>query len=153
MHERILAAEGDRPLIVAQTCLHEGYPEGMTRHVEPYPFETPPYAVDAPHDLARSLAVQRTWFVHRKARFTPVDFTMREDGFEPVDYGRDALWQAIDATRAQGTGELWSWAPRDGRAETRPFGAGAGDVDESNAIQLWSTVYLSVQKPASCALP
>lgn len=63
------------------------------------------------------------------------------------------LWQVIDATRAQGTGELWSWAPRDGRAAIRPFGAGAGDVDESNAIQLWSTVYLAIQKPASCALP
>ena len=64
-----------------------------------------------------------------------------------------ALWQAIDATRAQGTGELWSWVPRDGRAETRAFGAGADDVDESNAIQLWSTVYLAVQKPAACATP
>jgi hypothetical protein len=63
------------------------------------------------------------------------------------------LWHVIDATRAQGTGELWSWAPREGRAEARPFGAGADDVDESNAIQLWSTVYLAVQKPASCATP
>jgi hypothetical protein len=59
-----------------------------------------------------------------------------------------ALWQVIEATRAQGMGELWSWAPRDGRAEARPFGAGAGDADESNAVQLWSTVYLAVQKPA-----
>jgi len=64
-----------------------------------------------------------------------------------------AVWRAIDATRATGTGELWSWAPRDGRAEQRPFGAGAKDADESNAIQLWSTVYLAVQKPATCSMP
>jgi len=61
------------------------------------------------------------------------------------------LWHAIDATRALRAGELWSWAARDGRAELRPFGAGRADADESNAIQLWSTVYLAVQKPAPMA--
>ena len=28
-----------------------------------------------------------------------------------------------------------------------PFGAGRQDVDESNAAQLWSTVYLAVRPP------
>ncbi len=63
-----------------------------------------------------------------------------------------AVWCVIDATRSQGSGELWSWAPRDGQAELRPFGAGAADADESNAVQLWSTVYLGVREPAgACA--
>jgi hypothetical protein len=58
------------------------------------------------------------------------------------------LWRAIDTTRALSTRELWSWAPdAAGQPELRPFGAGQADADESNAIQLWSTVYLAVQKP------
>jgi hypothetical protein len=58
------------------------------------------------------------------------------------------LWGVIDATREQSTRELWSWAPgATGQPELRPFGAGQADADESNAIQLWSTVYLAVHKP------
>ena len=57
------------------------------------------------------------------------------------------LWRAITATRAYGNSELWSWAYRDGDYRVVPFGAGANDVDESNAAQLWSTVYLAVRPP------
>jgi hypothetical protein len=32
----------------------------------------------------------------------------------------------------------------DGRFEPAPFGQNTGDVDESNAAQLWSTVYLGI---------
>jgi uncharacterized protein (DUF697 family) len=31
-----------------------------------------------------------------QARFVPVDFTLPEDGFEPADYGIEALWEAIE---------------------------------------------------------
>ncbi|RZM28066.1 MAG: hypothetical protein EOP67_39995, partial [Sphingomonas sp.] len=51
------------------------------------------------------------------------------------------------ATRAVQSSELWSWAFRDGRYDVVAFGAGKADVDESNAAQLWSTVYLAVQPP------
>jgi hypothetical protein len=74
-----------------------------------------------------------------------------------------ALWRAIDATRGSSTRELWSWAPdASGRPQLRPFGAappaGAGtaalpDADESNAIQLWSTVYLAVHAPTPAENP
>jgi hypothetical protein len=57
------------------------------------------------------------------------------------------LWRAIRATRAVQSSELWSWAFRDGQYQVVPFGAGKADVDESNAAQLWSTVYLAVQPP------
>jgi hypothetical protein len=57
------------------------------------------------------------------------------------------LWRAIGAARSVQSSELWSWAFRDGRYEIVPFGAGKADVDESNAAQLWSTVYLAVQPP------
>ncbi len=57
------------------------------------------------------------------------------------------LWRAIEATRATRSSELWSWAFQGGRYIVVPFGAGKADVDESNAAQLWSTVYLAVQPP------
>ncbi len=57
------------------------------------------------------------------------------------------LWRAIRASRAVQSSELWSWAYRDGGYAIVPFGAGKADVDESNAAQLWSTVYLAVQPP------
>ncbi|WP_341209576.1 hypothetical protein [uncultured Sphingomonas sp.] len=59
------------------------------------------------------------------------------------------LWRAIEATRATRSSELWSWAFEKGRYRVVPFGAGKQDVDESNAAQLWSTVYLAVQPPAA----
>lgn len=65
-------------------------------------------------------------------------------------YLRDAqrrLWTAIDATRAVRTSELWSWTYADGRYHMAPFGQSSGDADESNAAQLWSTVYLAIERP------
>ena len=58
-----------------------------------------------------------------------------------------ALWRAIKATRTLQNSELWSWKYEGGRYQVVPFGAGRDDVDESNAAQLWSTVYLAVQPP------
>ncbi len=60
-----------------------------------------------------------------------------------------ALWRAIDAGRAVRNSELWSWRYADGGYRIAAFGAGDRDVDESNAAQLWSTVYLAVQRPAA----
>jgi len=57
------------------------------------------------------------------------------------------LWRAIEATRATQSSELWSWTYAHGGYRVVPFGAGKKDVDESNAAQLWSTVYLAVQPP------
>lgn len=57
------------------------------------------------------------------------------------------LWRVIKNTRALQSSELWSWKYADGRYQIVPFGAGRNDVDESNAAQLWSTVYLAVQPP------
>lgn len=59
------------------------------------------------------------------------------------------LWRAISATRALQSSELWSWTYADGRYQAVAFGAGRQDVDESNAAQLWSTVYLAVRPPGA----
>jgi hypothetical protein len=58
------------------------------------------------------------------------------------------LWAAIERTSNMSNSELWSWSYADGRYQVAPFGASGGDVDESNAAQLWSTVYLAVRPPA-----
>jgi glycogen debranching enzyme len=57
------------------------------------------------------------------------------------------LWAAIEATRVINNSELWSWAFANGRYKVTAFGAAAADVDESNAAQLWSTVYLAERPP------
>ncbi|MGA2065949.1 MAG: DUF697 domain-containing protein [Thermoguttaceae bacterium] len=84
------------PVIVLQTCLHEGYAAPGTPHVLPYPFLAPPYSPAVPPDLARSLSAQRRLLDGYRVRFVPVDFTLPGDGFVPVDYGLEALWQAIE---------------------------------------------------------
>ena len=61
------------------------------------------------------------------------------------------LWSTIDAAQKVRAGELWSWAANaSGQLEYRSFGYNLADVDESNAAQLWSTVYLVVKRPAAC---
>jgi hypothetical protein len=57
------------------------------------------------------------------------------------------LWGAITATRAMNNSELWSWSFANDRYQVAPFGAASIDADESNAAQLWSTVYLAVRPP------
>lgn len=60
---------------------------------------------------------------------------------------RDRLWRAIRAADAVRTSELWSWSYRDGRYQVEPFGAQGAHEDESNAAQLWSTVFLALPPP------
>jgi len=64
-----------------------------------------------------------------------------------LEAGENALWAGIEATAAQRTGELWTWDVKERHIILVPFGQGRGDVDESNAVQLWSTVYLAVHRP------
>ncbi|HZT04479.1 MAG TPA: hypothetical protein VFA39_19685 [Steroidobacteraceae bacterium] len=60
-----------------------------------------------------------------------------------------ALWSAINATHSMQNSELWSWSYAAGHYQVRPFGSSAADADESNAAQLWSTVYLAVRPTLS----
>ena len=67
---------------------------------------------------------------------------------------RDAherMLSVIEKTRELRASELWSWRYVQGRYEPVPFGQSSGDADESNAAQLWSTVYLAI--PGAGAQP
>jgi hypothetical protein len=57
------------------------------------------------------------------------------------------LWSAIRAAHSMRNSELWSWSIAGDRFQIAPFGTNLADADESNAAQLWSTVYLSIRDP------
>lgn len=88
------------PVVVAQTTLHEGYAPGAG-HRLPYPFAASPSSVAQPDSLVRALAHQRSLFQSLPGpgalAFVPIDFTQAGDGFDPVDYGREALVEALIA--------------------------------------------------------
>lgn len=58
-----------------------------------------------------------------------------------------ALWSAIRGAPGMTTSELWSWTTEGGAWRVAPFGQGVSDADESDAAQLWSTVYLAITPP------
>lgn len=58
---------------------------------------------------------------------------------------QQTLRRAIAATRSVRSSELWSWRFEGGRYRIAPFGSSGTDADESNAAQLWSSVYLAVK--------
>lgn len=90
------------PIVVAQTCLHEGYAPGAG-HILPYPFNrlenSNPAEIGLPPDLARCLSFQRNLFAGLPGRapivFVPIDITRPEDGLQPNDYGLDELADAL----------------------------------------------------------
>lgn len=57
------------------------------------------------------------------------------------------LWTVINAAHGMRNSELWSWSFTGAHYEIAPFGANSKDADESNAAQLWSTVYLAIPAP------
>jgi hypothetical protein len=61
------------------------------------------------------------------------------------------LWRAICAAGPMRTSELWSWSYDQGSYRIEPFGAKGADADESNAAQLWSTVFLALPPPAGAS--
>jgi hypothetical protein len=62
---------------------------------------------------------------------------------------RAQLWAAIENAGELRNSELWSWSFINGQYRAEPFGQRDRDIDESNAAQLWSTVYLGLKSPAA----
>lgn len=58
---------------------------------------------------------------------------------------RATLAESLVATRALAHSELWTFAVEDERMRLVPFGQAQGHADESNVVQLWSTVRLALQ--------
>jgi uncharacterized protein (DUF697 family) len=91
------------PLVVAQTGLHRLYP-AATGHPTPYPFTGGPEdetQAPLPHALRQAIAYQRRLFDGLRGprpRFVPVDFTVPEDGFPPIDFGLAMLSGVLQET-------------------------------------------------------
>jgi len=66
-----------------------------------------------------------------------------------LTHARTHLWTVIEKSRALRTSELWSWSFAQGHYHIEPFGRSGVDADESNAAQLWSTVYLGITNGTS----
>ncbi len=96
----------DWPLLIAQTCLHDAYPASREGHVLPYPFEHSGWRDQVPTELARLIDAQRSAFTDLPGpgpiRWVAIDFTLPEDGFEPVEYGLEALWRALEDSAVAG---------------------------------------------------
>lgn len=69
-----------------------------------------------------------------------------------LEAARTWLWAGIDATEPLRGTEFWTIAVRDGRYFAVPA-QGAGIVNESNPVQLWSTVWLGIARPPGVAKP
>src|SRR5205085_11670704 len=66
-----------------------------------------------------------------------------------LSHARTHLWAVIEKSRALRTSELWSWSFAQGHYHIEPFGRSGVDADESNAAQLWSTVFLGITNGTS----
>ena len=90
----------DWPVVVAQTSLHEAYGKGAG-HALPYPFAPALHNPAIPDQLIQALAHQRALFNPLPGKgelaFVPIDFTQPGDGYDPADYGREALVNALIA--------------------------------------------------------
>ena len=93
------------PALIAQTGLHELYPPG-DEHPLPYPYDHDSWPLHVAADLGRALRAQRDRLDAlagtAPVRWVPVDLTPPEDGYEPVNYGLEALWTAIESASTLG---------------------------------------------------
>jgi len=83
--------------------------------------------------------------IERQLRRAGLPKPMRAD----LERARASLWAVIEQGRSMRTSELWSWSYAGGKFHAEPFGRPGTDVDESNAAQLWSTVYLGLTPAAT----
>ncbi|HEX7079441.1 MAG TPA: GTPase [Gammaproteobacteria bacterium] len=97
----VRARHPDWAVVLAQTWLHEGYPDGA---------DHPPYEAlaTAPglDDLRRSLARQAADFAALPGtgavHAVPIDFTRTEEGYRDPRYGLDALLDALERAGTAG---------------------------------------------------
>jgi uncharacterized protein (DUF697 family) len=93
------------PVLIVQTGLHELYPPGAD-HILPYPYDQQPWSSRIPYDLRRALQAQRDCLGNlpgsTPVHWAAIDLTLPEDGWEPVNYGLEALWTAIGEVSALG---------------------------------------------------
>lgn len=81
------------PCLLAITCLHEVYGDRDGDHPN-YPQPGKPFD-EQQVDLNRAIAAITDNFASLGDRVVPIDFTQPEDDYNPVNYGREALINAL----------------------------------------------------------
>ena len=64
---------------------------------------------------------------------------------ERLKTSKQEIMETILRTRTTWSSELWSWEFTNGKYIIAPYGQLSGHISESNAAQLWSTVYLALK--------
>lgn len=92
-------------VVLVQTRLHDGYPDGSDHPSSEALADDPAY-----EDLRRALATQRNAFAAAAGngpfRSVVVDLTRPEDGYTDPEYGLETLLDALDEACAHGHGTL-----------------------------------------------
>ncbi len=74
----------------------------------------------------------------------------RDDLAEPLrnklQAARRQVWRSITASKEIINSELWSFTVSGDEFVIAPFGQSEGHLTESNAVQLWSTVFLALHQ-------
>jgi hypothetical protein len=89
------------------------------------------------------------WSWHQALLLAGLDKQMQRSDLAPQMQQRlKLLYKQVSAmvadTNKVKESELWSWDYAQGQYRIMPFGQQAGHLTESNAAQLWSTVYLAL---------
>ena len=74
------------PCLLAVTCLHEIYPASIANH--------PAYLPDC-EEIQRAFAAMQQTFTRLYDRAVLIDFTLEEDGYNPVFYGLEAFANSL----------------------------------------------------------
>lgn len=94
---RVRRRTSDVPCLLAITCLHEAYGDREINH-PPYPPTNRGNSGNKSEnfdDLERVIAAISKSFDSLADRVVPIDFTQPEDDYTPVNYGREALINAL----------------------------------------------------------
>ncbi len=151
--ELLFGRPNPAPLRQAVTALMRPFPAGLLTPVGVV-VANPVYATPAiQSELTRS-AYHGTviWSWQQAVLAAGLDRQLRRSDLPPslrahLRKAQVQLWEVIRAARSVRNSELWSWRVEGKQFQIAPFGANAADADESNAAQLWSTVYLSIPDP------
>src|SRR5258705_1329611 len=147
LFEQLDAQRGDRALTVLMRPFPAGLITGAGMLVANPAFCAPPLQARFNRNAYHATVV---WSWQQALYAAGLERQLRRRDLPPgvrshLLEAQQILWAAINATRSINNSELWSWSFAAGHYRVAPFGAAAADADESNAAQLWSTVYLAVR--------
>jgi uncharacterized protein (DUF697 family)/predicted GTPase len=93
--KQIRKANGQRPVLLAVTCLHDAYPGQQHPEADPFDASERPLPASLGDDLRRCLEAQYNRFDGLFDRAVPIDLTPASEGFSVADFGGPRLKAAI----------------------------------------------------------